>query len=119
MTFTQADHDKAVELYQRFGKAEWWPAHTHWNSQDGAWQFHIDGRPWWDGNFLRTHHAVAAIFAAMVERLDALSLRAAAQFCDITGIPTPLLKWALEVNGRTFAARTRFLALAAAVEALP
>lgn len=25
MTFTDADHDKAVELYGRFGKAEWWP----------------------------------------------------------------------------------------------
>lgn len=105
MTFTQADHDKAVELYERYGKTEWWPANTHWNAPERAWQCNIDGKPWWDGNFTSTAHALSAIAWAMVERFGTVEI----ERHDRHGWRVVLYSgWQ----------PTRFLALAAAVEGM-
>lgn len=93
MTFTQADHAKAVELYERFNGAEWWPVLVY--DYDQGWT------NW--GDRVRDSIALSAIAWAMVERLGDVDLYSHADGSWETS------------HGPI--APTRFLALAAAVEA--
>ncbi len=98
-TFTDADHAKAVELYDRFKGAEWWPKNVHWKCFDGFWCWH-DGMDEIFGN-----HALSAIAWAMVERFGMFTLaphKDGGWMVIPFGVHEP----------------TRFLALAAAVEGM-
>lgn len=117
MTFTKADHDKAVELYQRFKDAAWWPGFTHWNQKDQAWQQNIDGRQWWDGNLLGIDHALSAIAWAMVQHLYATG------GCEIAptdpfGNGPVCYAYDNNAQGTPHYGPTPFQALAAAVEGM-
>ncbi len=113
--FTDADHAKAVELYQRYRHADWWPANTHWNDRDGAWQCNLDGKPYWSGNELEKDHALAVIAWAMVGHMH--------QFGHPVTLKPESGHWhacaSRESNGHRIGwfANTTFLALAAAMEA--
>lgn len=101
MTFTDADHDKAVELYQRFKDAEWWPERTAY--REGSWCIGtIQGVPVLT---ISQFHALSAIAWAMVERLGDV---------DLYHDPD---KGYIEY-GQGVIGSTRFLALAAAVEGM-
>lgn len=100
MTFTDADRAKAVELYERFKGAEWWPPVTPKPSVNGK---HVWYSAW--GDMLVLDLALSAIAWAMVERLGTINL------CeDAEG---GYAHWEYE-NG--VGGNTRFLTLAAAVE---
>ncbi len=99
--FTDADHAKAVELYKRFGTAEWWPK-VNYNAPHDQWttdfkiEFQLDLR-------MAQHHALSAIAWAMVERLGDI---------DLYHDPDRgYFEYSVGVVGPT-----RFLALAAAIE---
>lgn len=94
--FTDADHAKAVELYKRFGTAEWWPALMHDRSQG-----------WTDwGDRISDFVALSVIAWAMVERLGDTE-----QWADMsTGL------WLMAFDDAKQRGSTRFLALAAAIE---
>lgn len=106
MTFTEADHAKAVELYKTYKDAEWWPKTVQRRHHDG-----LDAEHWHDGSecdgWCHPLHALSAIAWAMVERLGTINL------CeDAVG---DCAYWEYE-NG--VGGNTRFLALAAAVEGM-
>lgn len=112
--FTEADHAKAVELWRRYKDDEWWPEtlrpETNNRGELVRWMM--------NEMYLMRQVALSAIAWAMVERLGAMQVRPAAPFCDITGIPTPRLKWEIVLgSGARFSATSLFLALSAAIEA--
>jgi hypothetical protein len=105
MTFTEADHAKAVELYKTYKDAEWWPKTVQRRHHDG-----LDAEHWHDGSefdgWCHPLHALSAIAWAMVERLGNVNM---VEYGHRIGI--------VSVNGFE-ASLTRFLALAAAVEGM-
>jgi hypothetical protein len=104
MTFTEADHAKAVELYKTYGTAEWWPKTVQRRHHDG-----LDAEHWHDGSefdgWCHPLHALSAIAWAMVERFGMFTL------CR-----NERRGWSVLLYSDW--QPTRFLALAAAVEGM-
>lgn len=98
MTFTEADHAKAVELYAKFKDAEWWPR-CHYNPSEQCWFTH----PNEFDHELFVHDPCSVIAWAMVERLGNIDLHC------YDG-------WWSDDNRNNVGGPTRFLALAAAIE---
>ena len=114
--FTDADHAKAVELYKRFGTAEWWPKCVQRRFHDG-----LDAEHWHDGSeydgWAHPQHALSAIAWAMVDKLKVnVMLGPGASIYDSSGTFIVRTNWHVSVGLTTYARDTPFLALAAAIE---
>jgi hypothetical protein len=110
--FTEQDHRKAVELYEKFRDEEWWPD-IMWQP-DGGWCMHHFEFGWIG---MGRNHALSAIAWAMVERLKAnVMLGPGASIYSSDGKFVSRINWQVTVGATTHGDDTLFLALAAAIE---